>query len=610
MHNYILLSIKTYKVLYLISLFSISSCKKAEKTIVKPTAFHETLSTQYIGDLERTITAVNTLKKTQHLDSLKLNYTKARTQLKRIEPVLAFYRSATYKSLNQPNLPTLHEDSNGIVNEQPQGFQVLEEALFNDQPDLKSINQEIQNIANTLRLEKDTYNLKNIKDYHFMWLLRESFIRMMSLGITGFDSPILQNSMPETATVIKSLTNYITLYKHKFTNRKLYESWKTQLQSAEKFVLSNSNFETFDRYNFIKNHIHPLLKLWKLTVTDWGVKFPLKTVINNDVETFFNTNTFNINKYKPRYASNITKQSATLGKALFYDNRLSAKGDMSCATCHDPKKYFTDGFAKAIGNKKIPLQRNTPTLYYAALQGNQFYDGRVANLENQITEVANNVDEFHTNIEQLVRVVNQDSLLKKNYINTYKNTKHQERNIRNAIANYVRTLTPFNSKFDRNISNQENTLTQSEINGFNLFMGKAQCATCHFAPTFNGTVPPHFNDSEFEVLGVPSKAIFKNAKIDKDLGRYTLYKADKRKYAFKTPTVRNSAKTAPYMHNGVYKTLEEVMQFYNVGGGAGIGIKLDNQTLPEDALNLTEKDIKDIIAFIETLTDSVKENEY
>lgn len=606
-----ILNTKTYKALCLICFFLTVSCKKEVKTTSKPVAFHDALTSQYVIDLNNTIAIVNQLKQTKDIDSLKSYYKKARTQLKRLEPILAFYRSATYKALNQPNLPTLHEDSNGVVNEKPQGFQVLEEALFDDIPDTTTVKRQIHNIANTLRLEKDTYTLKNIKDYHFMWLLRDSFIRMMSLGIVGFDSPMLQNSIPETATVITSLQNYINLYDTKFQNKQLFKNWQTQLNATSKFLNSNTNFDTFNRYVFIKDHIHPLLKLWKQTVDDWNIKFPLQSTINNDAESFFANNTFNINSYKPRYSAKLSDASVALGKHLFYDNRLSAKGDMACATCHDPKKYFTDGFPKAIGNKKTPLQRNSPTLYYAVLQGSQFYDGRAANLENQIIEVANNEDEFHTNVEQLVKVVNNDSTLKNLYKKAYTNNKHQERNIRNAIANYIRTLTPFNSKFDRNISGIENTLTESEINGFNIFMGKGQCATCHFAPTFNGTVPPHYKESEYEVLGVPSKAVFKNAKIDSDIGRYALYPAaKKRKHAFKTSTVRNIAKTAPYMHNGIYNTLEEVMQFYNVGGGAGIGIHLDNQTLPEDALNLTDKEIQDVIAFMNTLTDDVTKNDY
>ncbi len=146
-------------------------------------------------------------------------------------------------------------------------------------------------------------------------------------------------------------------------------------------------------------------------------------------------------------------------------------------------------------------------------------------------------------------------------------------------------------------------LTRKEKQGFNLFMGKAKCATCHFTPVFNGTTPPLFNKSEAEVLGVPASRDTVKPVIDPDEGRYSLYHYPQYKHAFKTPTVRNITKTAPYMHNGVYRTLDEVLEFYNKGGGTGLGMKIDNQTLSGDRLNLTKGEMKAIIAFLGALED-------
>ena len=130
-------------------------------------------------------------------------------------------------------------------------------------------------------------------------------------------------------------------------------------------------------------------------------------------------------------------------------------------------------------------------------------------------------------------------------------------------------------------------------------MGRAKCATCHYMPLFNGTFPPRFNKIESEVIAVPEKA--GSNKIDPDLGRYEIIKVESLRHAFKTPTVRNATLTAPYMHNGVFKTLEEVIEFYNKGGGAGLGLKIDNQTLPSDSLNLSKTEQEEIIAFIKSL---------
>src|SRR5690606_23824898 len=135
--------------------------------------------------------------------------------------------------------------------------------------------------------------------------------------------------------------------------------------------------------------------------------------------------------------------------------------------------------------------------------------------------------------------------------------------------------------------------------GFNLFMGKAKCATCHFVPLFNGITPPKYVGSETEVLGVPVSLT--DSILDPDLGYYGVIGVDSYKHAFKIPSIRNVVKTGPYMHNGIYLTLDQVMEFYNNGGAAGLGIDLPNQTLSEENLQLTEKEKEDVIAFMESL---------
>ena len=130
-------------------------------------------------------------------------------------------------------------------------------------------------------------------------------------------------------------------------------------------------------------------------------------------------------------------------------------------------------------------------------------------------------------------------------------------------------------------------------------MGKAKCATCHFIPLFNGVTPPKYIVSESEVLGVPVSLA--DSTLDPDPGYYGVIGVDAYKHAFKIPTIRDINKTAPYMHNGIYQTLDQVMEFYNKGGAAGLGIHLPNQTLSEENLQLTEKEKEDIIAFMNSL---------
>jgi cytochrome c peroxidase len=138
-------------------------------------------------------------------------------------------------------------------------------------------------------------------------------------------------------------------------------------------------------------------------------------------------------------------------------------------------------------------------------------------------------------------------------------------------------------------------------------MGKALCATCHFPPTFNGVVPPRYLETESEVLGVPTRfpALPGTAlSLDPDPGRHHVHYAPIFRNAFKTPTVRNAELTAPYLHNGGMETLEDVMDFYNAGGGAGLGLDVPNQTLPSDSLGLTRREMDDVIAFMKALTDT------
>ncbi|HUM66495.1 MAG TPA: cytochrome c peroxidase, partial [Chitinophagaceae bacterium] len=176
-------------------------------------------------------------------------------------------------------------------------------------------------------------------------------------------------------------------------------------------------------------------------------------------------------------------------------------------------------------------------------------------------------------------------------------------NIANAISSYIRTLISLNSRFDQYMRGDKTKLNSREKKGFNLFTGKAKCATCHFIPLFNGLVPPEFTETETEVLGTPATKNKKNAKLDTDAGKFELTQSVIHKFAFKTPGLRNIEKTGPYMHNGVYDTLEEVMEFYNEGGGAGLDIAPENQTLPTDKLDLSKKEIESIIAFMKSLTD-------
>jgi cytochrome c peroxidase len=226
-------------------------------------------------------------------------------------------------------------------------------------------------------------------------------------------------------------------------------------------------------------------------------------------------------------------------------------------------------------------------------------------LEEQIHDVMKNSEEFNLADAALISKISSINEYKQLSKLAFKSDSLDNFKIRNAIGSYVRSLQPFSSHFDDYMKGKDDALNAEEIAGFNLFMGKAKCGTCHFAPVFNGTIPPWFTKSESEIIGIPEKAVWENAKIDPDPGRYAINQLEELKYAFKTPTVRNTSKTAPYMHNGVYKTLDEVVNFYHKGGGLGIGIDLPFQSLPFDSLQLNNNEKKSIVAFMNALTDRI-----
>jgi cytochrome c peroxidase len=179
------------------------------------------------------------------------------------------------------------------------------------------------------------------------------------------------------------------------------------------------------------------------------------------------------------------------------------------------------------------------------------------------------------------------------------------RSILTAIAEYERSLIGMDSRFDKTITGKATLINADEKEGFNLFMGKGNCASCHFVPLFNGIMLPEYVETEWEILGVPASGTGARRILDPDMGRADVINVDIFKHAFKTPTLRNVELTGPYMHNGVFKTLEEVIEFYNIGGGSNLGYSVPYQTLSTDSLHLTSTEKYQIISFLKTLTDTV-----
>lgn len=579
-------------------LLLIVGCGKEEKKYASVDSFSADISVLYNEYLTNSIASLEELNLEIPSEERKEYYKEARKYFKMMEPILAYSDKNNYKSLNAPNIIQVKgEESQDTRVINPIGFQVIEENLYEEEIDTVTLTRAINVTRDRLKLIKENLSLK-LKDYHIIWLLREQIVRIAATGITGFDSPVLSQSLLESKYSYSTLIEIVKMNENKFKSKELKDKFIQEIIVAQKDL--DHDFDTFDRFTFIKKHTDNQLKLLVEIQKDWNVKFPFEMALSNTLTTLFSKDALNINYFSDQLSDTTNlAQKVEFGKELFNDKSLSKDYTMACATCHVKELAFTDGKKTFDKNQT----RNTPTVAYSAYQQAFFMDARAGSLEGQVVGVVKNHNEFNMSMDSVVNRVQQNHIYKNKLEELY-NNKRIDYNIRHAIASYIRSLNPFNSKFDKNIRGEENTLTEEEQLGFNLFMGKATCATCHFAPVFNGTVPPNYTDTELEFIGVPGTTDTINAQLSPDLGRFELFKTPERKHFFKTPTVRNAGVTAPYMHNGVYANLQEVMNFYNIGGAAGLGIENDYQTLPFDNLSLTTEEVKALIAFTKTLTDT------
>ncbi|MNX80365.1 Cytochrome c551 peroxidase precursor [compost metagenome] len=445
------------------------------------------------------------------------------------------------------------------------------------------------------------FNDHDLADWRILDGSKLEVFRVITLGLTGFDNALALNSMQEASEALKSLRNVLSLY----VNKKDKTALLQDLDAAIAYLDHHPSFEAFDRALFITRFANKISTgIAQLEKDLPGPKIKYNRMLRQEAKTLFDVDAFNADAFSPGPEFHTTAAKVELGEKLFFDAALSGNGTRSCASCHNPNLAFTDGIAKhtTIHDSANLLTRNVPTLVNAALQSNYFYDMRALTLEDQVRDVISSKQEMDGSMKAIIKYVSAGpsypSLFAKAFsAGTEKGITSDQ--VSNALASYIRSLVKLNSRFDAYMQGNEKALSTQELKGFNLFMGKAKCATCHFAPLFNGVTPPKFISSETEVLGVPVSVA--DSTLDADLGYYSVIGIDSYKHAFKIPTIRNVKKTAPYMHNGAYQTLDEVMEFYNNGGAAGLGIKLANQTLSEEKLQLTENEKKDIIAFMESL---------
>jgi len=562
-------------------------------------------------------------QKKSNLDLIE-DYRILRDKFKAVEFIIEYLdKEAFDKIINGAPLPKLEKKVADITVLQPHGFQVIDEIIADESLTTSETKEELLKEVSILEKNIQKFyafiNAKTITDRQFFEAARIGIIRLATLGITGFDTPGTLQGINDATVVLNHINTYINLYKPELKNVRRTDLLKTSNKIFKKGIklTENADFDNFNRLIFIKEIINPTYK----NIKDIHLALNYETIdevsrfiqaVNYKADNLFDSDFLNSFFYVSLQNDSTYNAKAELGKLLFYDPILSQNNEMSCATCHDPNKAFTDGERLSISNTGDPLKRNSMTLNYAVYATSYFHDLRAKNLENQFEHVVVSDGEFNTSYKEIIKKVNHSDTYKTLFVKAFpeiKSRKIRSNDIDYVLAAYVMKLNTFDTTVDKFFQNKLTELPTSVERGFNLFTGKAACATCHFAPLFSGNLPPLFTDSEAEVLGVPDKKE-EPWVLDDDLGRVgngvTQDKAKFYEAAFKTPTIRNIELTAPYMHNGVFDSLEEVMDFYNKGGGAGRGIDLDHQTLASDPLNLTNAEIEDIIAFMKALTDTKK----
>lgn len=573
----------------------------------------------YLGDLqlleEQAQRFHSLLNESPESDKLQRNFTELRRRYKRVEFMLEYLQSQDVKDhLNGAPLPKTERNAPRLVIIEPKGLQRMEELVYANQIPLQGLRKLSKEFNYQLSQVNRFAQMLPFNDRQVFEAMRMGLVRIMTMGITGFDTPASAEGIKESLVAWEAISEYAHFYCAYADDSPLVSAIKLNFKEGAQSLRNAKGFDEFDRAAFIRNYLHPqyglLLDLHQALgyetaaeVLNGGLAFNYssKSVFSQD---FFNLQYFTgLDPNAPEFSL-----QRRLGRKLFFDPILSQDLDRSCASCHKPGLAFSDGLAKSQARGGGFLARNTPGLYNTLYAEKFFYDLRADRMETQMEHVIFSPKEFASSYKIIFKRLKADEV----YQNLFKQAFPTEGGgmsrykLSRAIMAYLSELSSFDSKVDRYLRGEEVELSPEEYQGLNLFMGKAACATCHFAPTFSGLVPPFYEENESEVLGV---FVAPGAdSLDTDLGRYASGvvqdEAPFFKYSFKTPSIRNVAHTAPYFHNGAYPDLQSVLEFYNHGGALGAGIDLDNQTLPGDSLHLLPEEITAVEAFMRALSDT------
>ena len=279
-----------------------------------------------------------------------------------------------------------------------------------------------------------------------------------------------------------------------------------------------------------------------------------------------------------------TKQKIELGRKLFFDKRLSPDNSISCSTCHDPKKAFTDGKKVSVGFHKRLAMRNAPTLLNVGYQKTLMFDGEIPSLEMQAVVPLKDTAEMANDMKHLLQKLKAIPEYQKSAKEIF-NRDFDAYVLTRSLSAFQRSLLSYATPFDEFMAGNKKAMTASAQRGWKIFSKKLYCTACH--------APPHFTNFKTENNGL--YADYSNIE---DKGRFRINGDSTEIGSFKVPTLRNIAKTSPYMHDGTMNKLEEIIEHYAKGGN-----RHQNQNSVIQPFNLTESEKKDLINFLKSLSD-------
>lgn len=562
----------------------------------------------------------SSLESDTNLENLREQINVVRTSLKKMDFWIRYLEPISYKKINGP-LPVEWETEVFEKFENPykrEGAGLTLAALYLEEkkPLKDSLLKLIQfSITSTKIFFADSISSNLNTPDHFYLCNRLFLLNLAAIYTTGFECPQTSRIIPELRLMLSEVQTIYQCFNSSFPGSSLSRPYLDLYQNTIHFVNQQpDDVEKFDHFTFIRDYVNPLFilnqqfilnyKLVSKSYVDYSLNKNATSLFSKSLYRGQNTKGIFLRVSDEKTLAEIEK----LGRLLFYDPILSGNNMRSCASCHNPLQYFTDTLNSTSlqFNAKQVLPRNTPTLLNSPYNHLLMLDGKHISMQDQAVAVITNSLEMASAEKDVLKKILSCEEYKRTLKQLLKYTPQSPQismeHITSAITYYYSKFSKYYSPFDEAM-NSKTTIHASVKKGFNIFMSKAECATCHFVPQFNGVKPPYVS-SEFEVLGVPQDKEF--TKLSPDKGRFVMNPAFETSNAFRTGTLRNVAKTKPYMHNGVFSNLDEVIDFYDAGGGAGRGLTVINQTLSSDSLHLTKEEKSELIAFIHSLTEAIK----